>query len=105
MLMADMQLREQSGGLQTLDTALSALFDCCMENGKTWRAREMFVQLDKLTETNTFMELYLDHLHSNGFPDLQPVLKDLGVGIREISGDSLLYWFSAGLEGIRQCRK
>ena len=43
--------------------------------------RRMFVA-SLLTETNTFMELYQDHVHSNGFPDLQPVLKDLGLGIR-----------------------
>jgi hypothetical protein len=36
--MADAQLRSESGGEQSLDTALEALQDCCMDNGKSWRA-------------------------------------------------------------------
>jgi predicted metalloprotease with PDZ domain len=82
MLMADIQLRHQSGGLQSLDTALNALSDCCMENGKTWRAREMFAQLDRLTRTEIFMEIYQDHVHANDFPDVQPIWDNLGIHTR-----------------------
>ncbi len=79
MLMADIQLRHQSDGLQSLDTALNALSNCCMENGKIWRARDMFAQLDRLTRTEIFMEIYQDHVHANGFPDVQPIWENLGI--------------------------
>ncbi len=82
MLMADIQLRHQSGGLQSLDTALKGLSGCCMENGPTWRAREMFAQLDRLTGTEIFMGLYQKQVHSSGFPDMRPVWERLGIDIR-----------------------
>ena len=82
MMMADIQLRHQSDGRQSLDTALYALSECCMENGKTWRARDMFAQLDRLTGTEIFMEIYQDHVHTDGFPDIQPVWENLGIHTR-----------------------
>jgi hypothetical protein len=82
MLMADIQLRQQSGGLQSLDTALDALSGCCLENGRTWRARSMFAQLDRLTKTDIFMGLYQDHVHANGFPDIRSNWENLGIQTR-----------------------
>jgi len=82
MLKADMQLRETSGGLQSLDTALQALSACCMENGKTWRAREMFNRLDKLTGTDIFIGLYREYVHEEGFPDMRSTWEDLGINTR-----------------------
>ena len=82
MLMADIQLRHQSGGQQSLDTALSALSNCCMENGVTWRARDMFAQLDRLTKTEIFMDIYQDHVLSNDFPDITPIWENLGIQTR-----------------------
>lgn len=82
MLMADMQLRETSGGLQSLDTALQSLSVCCMENGKTWRAREMFTQLDKLTGTDIFTGLYKKHVHEESFPDMRSTWENLGINTR-----------------------
>ena len=82
MLMADMQLRKASGGLQSLDTALQSLSSCCMENGKTWRAREMFTQLDKLTSTDIFTGLYKKHVHEESFPDMRSTWENLGINTR-----------------------
>jgi predicted metalloprotease with PDZ domain len=79
MLMADMQLREASNGRQSLDTALKSLSACCMGNGKTWRAREMFAQLDELTNTEIFSGLYQKYVHEEGFPDLRSTWYKLGV--------------------------
>jgi predicted metalloprotease with PDZ domain len=79
MLMADTQLRETSGGSQSLDTALQSLSACCMKNGRTWRAREMFTQLDKLTGTTIFTELYKKHVHEEGFPDMRSTWENLGI--------------------------
>ena len=82
LLMADMRLRDTSNGLQSLDTALKSLSACCMANGKTWRAREMFQQLDKLTGTSIFMELYDEYVPAHSFPDMEPTWEDLGINTR-----------------------
>ncbi len=79
MLQADMQLRKTSGGRQSLDTALKSLSHCCMENGKTWRATEMFAQLDELTGTHIFSSLYDQHVHAESFPDMRSTWEYLGV--------------------------
>ena len=82
MLMADMQLREQSNGRQSLDTALESLSSCCMDNAKTWRARDMFRQLDQLTETKIFSRLYEQYVHDDSFPDMDPTFQNLGISTR-----------------------
>jgi predicted metalloprotease with PDZ domain len=82
MLMADMQLREASDGRQSLDTALQSLAGCCMQNGKTWRARDMFTQLDELTDTDIFSRLYRKHVHGKGFPDMRTTWQNLGISTR-----------------------
>jgi len=82
MLQADIQLRQHSNGGQSLDSALKALSDCCLENGKTWRAREMFAQLDKLTGTHVFTRLYKKHVHVENFPDMHSTWQQLGVNTR-----------------------
>lgn len=82
LLMADIQLRRQSGDAQSLDTALKDLAGCCMANGITWRARDIFVQLDKLTGTEVFMNQYHKYVHADGFPDVDSVWKSLGIDVR-----------------------
>jgi len=82
MLMADMQLRESSDGRQSLDTALQSISGCCMENGRTWRASEMFKQLDNLTGTVIFTGLYRKYVHGEGFPDMHSTWENLGIDIR-----------------------
>ena len=82
MLMADMQLRETTDGRQSLDTALQSLSACCMANGKTWRARELFERLDELTGTDILTGLYQEHVHEHGFPDMRSAWDDLGVDTR-----------------------
>jgi len=82
MLQADMQLRETSGGRQSLDTALQSLSQCCLENGRTWRAKEMFAQLDKLTGTQIFSSLYKQHVPAESFPDMRSTWEHLGVETR-----------------------
>jgi len=82
MLQADMQLRAASDGRQSLDTALESLSRCCMENGRTWRAKEMFTQLDTLTGTKIFSTLYAQHVPAESFPDMHATWQHLGVNTR-----------------------
>ena len=98
MLMADMQLRETSGGLQSLDTALQSLSACCMDNGKTWRAREIFSQLDALTGTGVFTALYKKYVHEEGFPHMRSTWENLGINTRH---DRVSLSEDAPMAGVR----
>lgn len=98
MLMADMRLRETSGGRQSLDTALKSLSNCCMDNGKTWRARDMFRQLDQLTRTKIFSQLYDEYVLDENFPDMHPTWQSLGINTRH---DRVSLYEDAPLASVR----
>jgi hypothetical protein len=78
-LLADVELRRRSGGAQSLDTALAAFADCCLPATRSWSARELLQQLDRLTDTTVFMELYRKHVDSDDFPDLVALYGELGL--------------------------
>ena len=82
MLQADMQLRASSDGRQSLDSALRSISYCCLENGRTWRAKEMFAKLDALTNTKIFSDLYDKHVNAESFPDMRSTWEHLGVNTR-----------------------
>jgi hypothetical protein len=79
MMMADVHLRTQSQGRQSLDSALAALQSCCMDNTRRWRASELFRQLDRITGTRVFTSLYQQHVNNRRFPDLAGTWDSLGV--------------------------
>jgi len=85
MLKADTRLRELSGGRQSIDTALSSLHDCCFEEGRYWRAKELFKVLDRLTGHTVFMDLFLEHVLDDEFPDLSMTYAQLGIIPRSTS--------------------
>ena len=78
-LMADVRLREVSAGKQSMDTALAALNECCARTERAWSAQQLFAQLDAVTGTDVFGELYEQHQASNDFPDLAPAYRALGI--------------------------
>jgi hypothetical protein len=78
-LLADVELRRRSGGAQSLDTALAAFADCCLPAEHSWSGRELLQQLDRLTDTTVFMELYRKHVDSDDFPDLVALYGELGL--------------------------
>ena len=73
-LLADVQLRERSGGEESLDTVLGRLRNCCLPTRERWTATRLFQQLDALLDEPVFMPLYREHADSAGFPDVQPAL-------------------------------
>jgi predicted metalloprotease with PDZ domain len=83
MLEADMALREETGGQQTLDSALQQLNDCCLEDGKRWSARELLDRLDQLTGSNVFGAVFDEHVDSMSFPDLEERYDALGLVERD----------------------
>jgi hypothetical protein len=88
MLKADARLRELTGGRQSVDTALSSLQECCLEETRNWRAQELFGELDRLTGLTVFMDLFNEHVMDDEFPDLDQTYTQLGVVPR--SGSILL---------------
>jgi hypothetical protein len=82
MLMADTRLRFASGGRQSLDTALAALQDCCLDSARRWRASELFRRLDRITGTRIFTDLLEAHVGDRQFPGLSETWEALGVRTR-----------------------
>jgi predicted metalloprotease with PDZ domain len=79
MLEADARLRSRSQGKQSLDTALAALYQCCFDGGKRWRAQEVFDRLDQLTGYEIFSDIYSSHVMNHDFPDLSQTYENLGI--------------------------
>lgn len=78
-LMADVRLRQMTGGKQSLDTALGTLNECCSSPERAWTARQLLERLDAITGTRIFEELYEQHVGSQAFPDLGPAYRALGI--------------------------
>ncbi|MGB5353732.1 MAG: hypothetical protein WBN32_08995 [Woeseia sp.] len=78
-LMADVALREQSGGEQTLDDVLRELQACCLPSNHSWSGPELFGKLDELAGRSVFMPLYQRYADAIGFPDTSNVFARLGL--------------------------
>ena len=91
MLMADVRLRQMTGGKQSLDTALAGLAECCGAPERAWTARELLGRLDAINGTHVFGDLYEQHVASQAFPDLGSAYRALG-----ISADGAAIEFSDG---------
>lgn len=81
-LLADLQLRKQSGGKQSLDSALERLARCCQPWNRAWSACELMERFDELTDTKVFTTLYHEHVTSTDFPDLTDAYAELGLEVR-----------------------
>jgi hypothetical protein len=78
-LLADMQLRKQSGNKQSLDSALEKFDRCCQPWNRAWSAHEVLERLDNLAGTELFTALYRQHVTSTAFPDLTATYAELGL--------------------------
>ena len=79
MLKADSELRMLSSGRQSLDTALAVLQECCFDSRRSWHARELLSELDRITGTSVFTDLYREHVMDNEFPDVEYTFEQLGL--------------------------
>ncbi|HLU05250.1 MAG TPA: hypothetical protein VKZ91_01740 [Woeseiaceae bacterium] len=82
-LLADVTLRERSGGSQTLDDVMERLQFCCLPSQRAWSGPELFETLDKLAGTPVFMPLYRRYADTAGFPDTRPVFGRLGLAVSD----------------------
>lgn len=80
-LMADVSLRELSGGEQTLDDVLAELQSCCLPSARAWSGPELFAALDRIAGRDVFVPLYRRYADTIGFPDPTPVFERLGLSV------------------------
>ncbi len=82
-LMADVRMRQQSGGSQSLDHVLGRLQQCCLPGDRVWSGTEFFETLDSLIDEPVFMPLYRRYADTAGFPDTAELLTELGLSISD----------------------
>jgi M61 glycyl aminopeptidase len=97
-LMADVTLRERSGGKESLDDVMSRLQSCCLPSRRVWSAPEFFATLDSLADEPVFMPLYRRYADTAGFPDVRPLFARLGV---KITDDKVRLQRAGDLQQIR----
>lgn len=97
-LMADVELRQTSGGRQSLDSVLGSLMACCLPSARTWTGPELLAELDALAGADVFVPLYERYADQGGFPTWEPVFAELGVSIE---GGRVQLDDSTPLAGVR----
>jgi len=98
-LMADVTLRERSGGEETLDSLLSKFQECCLPSQEVWTGPELFARLDSLASEPVFMPLYRRYADTAGFPDTREIFARLGL---RVSDDNVSIRRRAELRTIRE---
>ena len=79
--MADVQLRERSGGKESLDSILGEFQQCCLPADRVWTGPEFFSALDSFLEKPVLMPLYRRYADTAGFPETLGLLDRLGLEI------------------------
>lgn len=74
-LLADVGLRERSGGSESLDVVLDRFQRCCLPSQRRWSGPELFAKFDSLIQTPMFMPLYRQYADTAGFPDVESALQ------------------------------
>ena len=94
MLAGDLQLRSQSGGVQSLDSALERLARCCASQAQRWSGQEIISRLDELTGTSIFGDLVRAQFESNGYPDYEAILQRAGIKVEgmQVEFDATAPW-------------
>ncbi|MEI7968818.1 MAG: hypothetical protein WCJ69_07520, partial [Betaproteobacteria bacterium] len=98
LLMADVELRQRSGGQQSLDTVLDTFGTCCLDPEVEWTARKVFERFDAISGTDIFMRIYREEIDAPRFADLSRVYQQLGL---EALGGKLQLRNDAPLRAIR----
>lgn len=80
-LIADVTLRQQSQNSQSLDSALQQFGQCCFTPVTTWNGFAFFERLDRLTDSTVFSDVFGRYANSDEFPDVTPVLRELGIRV------------------------
>jgi predicted metalloprotease with PDZ domain len=80
-LMADTELRRRSNGRDSLDEVLGRFQRCCLPSERSWSGLDLFTRFDSLIDEPLFVDLYRQYADASGFPDVGPLLEQLGVSL------------------------
>ena len=78
-LKADVALREKSKGQTGLNDILLKLNQCCIKGPKIWRGKNLVKQLDHLSSSDIFGELFREFANSSVFPSYDKTFEQLGI--------------------------
>ena len=81
-LMADVALRDSTGGEESLDTVLARLQACCLPAARSWSGQRLMRRLDALAPFPLFVELYERYRGQRAFPAYDELLARLGLRYR-----------------------
>jgi hypothetical protein len=98
-LIADVELRERSGGAEGLNDVLGRFQNCCLPAREIWSGPEFFAKLDTFVSEPLFMPLYKRYAETAGFPDTSEVMERLGVSV---SADKISLKRNAELAAFRE---
>jgi hypothetical protein len=82
-LMADVELRQRSAGRESLDDVLDRLQRCCLPAAERWTGPQLFGKLDSFVAEPVFMPLFRQYADTEGFPDIAPLFRRLGIEIED----------------------
>jgi hypothetical protein len=82
MLKADVALRETTNGKESLDTILEKCRKIFLPEDKTWNGKEMLDEMDRLSGTTIFNNLYNEYISQKDFPINNVWLEKLGILIK-----------------------
>lgn len=78
-LKAEIALQQQTQGKTTLSDALAGLQDCCLSSGRGWSASDLFKELDRISNTHVFTNLYETEVKQKPYPEYQELMTALGI--------------------------
>lgn len=83
--LGDVELRRRTSNRWSLDRLIAELPACCMAphepRGKTWRARELLAEFDRLSGEAVFLPLHDEHVYSRFFPRLEEAWRSIGIEV------------------------
>ncbi|MFT4925613.1 MAG: putative metalloprotease with PDZ domain [Phenylobacterium sp.] len=77
-LMADAQLRQRSNNQQHLGTVLAKFNQCCRLGTQRWSGLALMKKFDQLSNSLIFTSLYQTEAQARRFPDIMPLLGQMG---------------------------
>lgn len=81
LLLADVRLRLESEGAESLDVLLGRLQHCCLPSEQSWSAEQLFARLDSLSSHAIFQPLNRRYAHRPGVPPLAETYRLLGLEV------------------------
>lgn len=82
-LQADMMLRRQSDGRQTLDQVIETFNRCCRSQRESWQGPDLMASFDHIAGSSLFSDLYRQYAASTAIPDYLSLFSELGLRIEE----------------------